>query len=278
MTMMVRTWWGEKFLRVLERCMDSGRLRRGRSYSGPGRLLEFEIDGHTARAKVRGNVNPYFGVYREPRYQVSVSLKQFTSTDWDRIAGQISHHAAILSQLLMNEMPTNIEGFFASRRLQLLPEKGSDLISRCSCPDYASPCKHVAGVYYKIASLLDRDPLLLFQLRGMQFARLREKLATSPLGQALLDQLGEDTMEMQYDAHRYSAPTCIPMDKTDLKSFWHGAPPLPEVNVIPEGPVTPAILVKKGGDFPGFWHHGNSFIEMMEPIYLRIVNRNRQSL
>lgn len=274
----VRTWWGEKFLDVLSTCMDSGRLGRGRAYSGPGRLLRFDIDGHTVKARVRGNINPYFGVYKEPRYNVTVSLRQFSAKEWKNITNDMSRHAALLSQLLLNEMPTDIERIFSSRNLQLLPGKPSDLVSNCSCPDYASPCKHVAGVYYRIASLLDRDPLLLFQLRGMRFDKLQQILAASDLGQALIDQRETRDFELEYHACRYPAPLREPMKDTDLESFWQGAEPLPEVDDLPEDPIASAILIRKGGDFPGFWDHGKSFIEMMQPIYDRIVNKNRDSI
>ncbi len=274
----VRTWWGEKFLGVLSTCMDAGRLRRGGAYSGPGRLLKFDIDGHAVKARVRGNINPYFGVYKEPRYQVTVSLRQFSAKQWKGITNDMSRNAALLSQLLLNEMPADIERIFSARNLCLLPGKPSDLVSECSCPDYASPCKHVAGVYYRIASLLDRDPFLLFQLRGMRFDRLHQALAASDLGQALVDRMGTPDVELEYHACRYPAPVREPLKHGDLKSFWQGAEPLPEVDDLPEEPAASAILIRKGGDFPGFWDHGKSFIEMMEPIYERIVRRNRDSI
>ncbi len=75
MVKMARTWWGEKFLEVLSVSMDIGRLKRGRPYAGPRRILDFEIRQATVKAKIRGNVNPYFGVYKEPRYDVTVRLK-----------------------------------------------------------------------------------------------------------------------------------------------------------------------------------------------------------
>ena len=108
--------------------------------------------------------------------------------------------------MLMDEMSSAIEDVFVQRALHLLPRESKDLISKCSCPDYASPCKHVAGVYYKIASLLDRDPLLPFQLRGMKFASLHEKLAATPLGKTLVDQQADSEIEVEYHACRYTSP------------------------------------------------------------------------
>ncbi len=186
-----RTWWGEVFLDVLEGCMDEGRLRRGRSYSGPNRLLEFEIAGSKVRAVMRGNINPYFGVYKEPRYKVSVETGK-----------------------------------------SLLPHDSGELISTCSCPDRASPCKHVAGVYYKIASLLDRDLMLLFQLRGMSFDSLQKRLSQSPLARALTEQRTEDDIIIEHHSHRFSQPAHRTANELDPASFWKGSAPLPHVAVV----------------------------------------------
>ncbi len=278
MTGRVRTWWGERFLDVLSTCMDPGRLRRGGAYSGPGRLLEFDIDDHAVRARVRGNVNAYFGVYKEPRYRVTVSLRRFSARQWKGITNDMTRNAAIMSQLLLNEMPTDIERIFSARNLRLLPGRPSDIVSECSCPDHASPCKHVAGVYYRIASLLDRDPFLLFQLRGLRFDRLRQTLAASDLGQALIDRMETRDFEPEYHDCRYPVPVREPVQHADLKFFWQGEEPLPEVDDLPDDPAASVPLIRKGGDFPGFWDHDKSFIDMMEPVYDRIVRKNLDSI
>jgi uncharacterized Zn finger protein len=258
--------------------MDSGRLGRGRAYAGPNRLLEFAIKGPVIKATIRGNINHYFGVYKEPRYKIEVQLKQFSAKDWDAMIEAITHNAACLSQLLMNEMPTSIENVFAKQNLHFLPQERTDLISQCSCPDYADPCKHVAGVYYKVASLLDRDPLLLFQLRGMDAAKLQKKLAASPLGKALIDQWGDDKQTIEYHPHRYPEPQRQPAQSPNLKAFWQGESALPLVASFTGTAATSAVLIKKGGDYPAFWHNDQSFIEVMEAIYPRIVDNTTGAL
>ena len=52
------------------------------------------------------------------------------------------------------------------RRLVAFPEKLRDLETECSCPDWSNPCKHIAAVYYLLGEEFDRDPFLLFKLRG----------------------------------------------------------------------------------------------------------------
>ncbi|MCK5813405.1 MAG: SWIM zinc finger family protein [Cocleimonas sp.] len=278
MAKITRTWWGESFLEVLDVSMDEGRLKRGRAYAGPNRLLTFSINKQLIKATLRGNINHYFGVYKEPRYKVDVKLKTFSVTKWDHIINEITHNTACLSQLLMNEMPASIEDVFHQQNLHLLPEISSDLISNCSCPDYASPCKHVAGVYYKVASLLDRDPFLLFQLRGMNPDKLQQKLAQSPLGKALIDRREEGQQDIEQQRYRYTHPQEKTLDTLDLKTFWQGKDTLPKVPIITQKPATPAVLIKKGGDYPAFWQRDNSFIEAMEIIYPRIIEKNKVSL
>ena len=80
-----RTWWGQKFIGALESFSDSARLGRGRSYARNGKIKEHQITNGKITAKVRGSVNPYFGVYKEPLYKVEIEIKQISTTDWSKI-------------------------------------------------------------------------------------------------------------------------------------------------------------------------------------------------
>lgn len=284
MAKITRTWWGERFLTALENSMDSGRLARGRSYSSPTRLLRFDIKGGIISSYLKGKKNPYFGVYETPYYNATIKLKPITTAKWKAIINDLSNNAAWLSRLLLNEMPDTIERAFSAQKVNLLPAKKSDLITKCSCPDYANPCKHIAGTYYKVASMLDRDPFLLFQLRGMKKEDLQQALAASPLGQVLLDQWGnneEQTIEIM--KHRYIQPKLLPVSKTsnqsaDWQHFWQSESPLPVLNITSQQTLTPAILIKKGGDYPAFWEQDGSFIEAMEGLYKAVLLKNKTVL
>jgi uncharacterized Zn finger protein len=101
----------------------------------------------------------------------------------------IASKASFISRLLLNEIPDNIEEEFALLGLNLLPRSRKDFDISCSCPDWGNPCKHIAGVYYLVAAELDRDPFLLFELRGLSRQDLHSELVKSPLGQALSAEL-----------------------------------------------------------------------------------------
>ncbi len=178
----------------------------------------------------------------------------------------------------MNEMPDNIDDAFADVQLHLLPRSRKDFkLTDCSCPDYANPCKHIAGVYYRLAAQLDRDPLLLFELRGLSRERLRQELSQTPLGEALATLMDDQDAQPVATESYYTRPRTV-SQAPDYRSFWHGDKRLPSEIEPPTPAAVPAILVKKGGDFPPFWDKDSSFIEIMEEFYLRVRTKNKNAL
>ena len=162
-----RTWWRQQVSEALERFTDPAGLGGGRSYAHGGRILSHEIKGGKVSAKVRGSINPYFGVYEEPIYTTTVALEPISRANWTRVIAELSAWAAPVTKLLLNEMPDDIDETFGRLGLHLLPGGQGDFTTRCSCPDWANPYKHVAGVCCLLASALDQDPFLLFELRGL---------------------------------------------------------------------------------------------------------------
>lgn len=273
-----RSWWGKRFIETLEEFTDSGRLSRGRSYASGGKVTHFRINGGTVAAQVRGSVNPYYGIYKEPLYTTEIDIQPIRKTQWTAAIAHLSSQAGFISKLLLNEIPDNIEDAFKTLNLHLLPTE-TDLTTRCSCPDASNPCKHIAGVYYLVAAELDRDPFLLFELRGLPRAELQAELAKSSLGQALSSELNQSPPQPQPVDAYYTRPEVHPWPEAiALKDFWQGAkrlPPLP--NTTPQ-PGVSAILIKKQGDFPPFWTKDSSFIEVMEDFYKQVKAKNRDIL
>jgi uncharacterized Zn finger protein len=274
-----RTWWGQRFIAALEQFTDSGRLGRGRSYASGGKIIEHKLANGTVSARVRGSINPYFGVYKEPIYKTSITIKAISAADWKKVIRQIAGRADLVTKLLMNEMPDTIEEAFSELGLHLLPHSQKDFVTSCSCPDYANPCKHIAGVYYLLASALDRDPFVMFELRGLSREDLRAELAQSPLGQVLASALAanDESMEPVESSSYYTRPireATPPI--VGYKEFWTGAKRLPAQPPPAVPSSVPALLIKKEGDYPAFWHKDASFIKVMEEVYERVRTKNRQ--
>ncbi len=272
-----RTWWGQRFIEALERFTGESRLGRGRSYAHNGRILDYKLSNGTVNAKVRGSINPYFGVYKEPIYKISITIKAISAANWTKVIRQIAARADLVTKLLMNEMPDTIEDAFSALDLHLLPHSQKDFVTSCSCPDYENPCKHIAGVYYLLASDLDRDPFLMFELRGLSRDDLRAELAQSPLGQILASALVTKDVPVQPVESYYTRPSReTNAIVTNHKEFWTGAKRLPAPPATSSQASVPALLIKKQGDYPPFWHKDTSFIATMEEFYERVRTKNKQ--
>jgi uncharacterized Zn finger protein len=173
--------------------------------------------------------------------------------------------------LLLDEIPENIETVFADAGVHLLPNDYRDFKVACNCPDYEVPCKHIAGVCYRLAGLLDQDPFLLFEMRGLAPEKLLQELALSPLGRVLGDAKTGATQELVPVDSFYTRPVPIRLpQEISLKGFWQGQHPLPKNLEPSQTAAIPGMPVKKGGDFPAFWQKQTSFIEVMEDFYLRM--------
>jgi uncharacterized Zn finger protein len=271
-----RTWWGKRFIAALEAFSDSARLGRGRSYASGGKIKEYNITNGKITAKVRGSVNPYFGVYKEPLYNTSIEITPISAADWSKAIAHIASKASFVSKLLMNEVPDNIEDAFSDLNLNLLPHSRKDFTTSCSCPDWSNPCKHIAGVYYLVASQLDSDPFLLFELRGLSREKLRKELAKSPLGQVLSSALNTVDIPLESADSYYTKPEKVPVpESVNLKEFWLGSKRLPQTIEVASPASIPAILIKKAGDFPPFWKKDISFVQVMEELYQRVRTKNK---
>jgi len=271
-----RTWWGQRFLAALEQFTDPGRLARGRAYASNGRVTSYTVKGGVVTAKVRGSVNAYYGVTEAPIYRTTIAMSQISETGWSRVIERIAGRADLITKLLQREMPDPIEEVFAAEGVHLLPETEDEFDTNCSCPDWDNPCKHIAGVYYLLAAALDRDPLLLFALRGLSEDKLRAELAKSPLGKILASSRNRDEPPVTPAESFYTRPTREKVSgAASIREFWAGAHRLPPVEATPRVRV-PALLIKKQGDYPPFWHKNGSFIAAMEDLYERVRTRSSQ--
>ncbi|MBF0565488.1 MAG: DEAD/DEAH box helicase family protein [Nitrospirae bacterium] len=155
------TWWGKAWIDAMERIdYNTNRLPRGRRYANNGSVKEIKItDGHVS-AKVQGSM-------RLP-YKINIDLLKFKDTHLKKITHVIGDNPAIASALTLGHLPEELLTLLKAGNVDLLPASWKDVESRCSCPDWANPCKHLAAVYYLIANEIDKNPFLVFNLRGIQ--------------------------------------------------------------------------------------------------------------
>ena len=169
--MIERQWWVEKWLELLDSYRFKKRLERGRNYSREGNVLKIEFKQSQLVAEIQGT--------EEKPYRVTLALDVFSDEDWGYVVATMSEKAMLSAQLLVGEMPREIEQVFIKNGLSLFPYNLTEVRSRCTCPDKANPCKHIAAVYYQLADRFSEDPFIIFQLRGKNKAQILEALRVS---------------------------------------------------------------------------------------------------
>lgn len=229
-----KNWWADRWIKALERLGDSGRLSRGRSYARKGQVLEIKETKEGIAAKVQGS--------RPTPYKITIALKHLSGVEWAKVIDALAERAIFTAQLLAGEMPQEIEEAFAAAGVSLFPSKQSELITDCSCPDYANPCKHVAATHYILGEQFDEDPFLLFRLRGRSQEQIMEALRARRAADAPM--LAEEREE--YVVEEPAKPL-----EESIATFWQAGQPLTgfPTNIRPA--ATPVPVLKRLGQ-PGF--------------------------
>ncbi|MEV4170964.1 SWIM zinc finger family protein [Nonomuraea sp. NPDC049709] len=168
------TWWSRRFIDILERVCDKGRLTRGRAYARQGQVLSIDLSAGEVRAAVQGS--------RPRPYTITVRIEAYDEARWTAIEESIAAQAVYRAKLLAGEMPPEIEELFAAMGIDLFPR---DLDMDCSCPDWGFPCKHLSAVLYLLAESFDDDPFLVLAWRGRTREQLLGSLADEPAADPL---------------------------------------------------------------------------------------------
>lgn len=150
------TTWGAELLTVLERKTDYGRLGRGRTYANTGRVYDVSVKESHIRAKVEGNYNPY--------YSTSMDFTPFAKDEVESIKSILEKNPLILASIMNGELPKSFLNLLFEAKISLF----ENFKMSCSCPDFWGDyaCKHIAGLYYIAVSEMDKNPFILFSLRG----------------------------------------------------------------------------------------------------------------
>jgi uncharacterized Zn finger protein len=229
------TWWSRRFIEILESFGFGSRLQRGRSYARRGQVLELKVSAGEVEARVQGS--------RARPYRVRIGVKTLSEKDWARAERAMAAKAVFAARLLAGEMPREIEDAFSACKLSLFPTSGRELASACSCPDWASPCKHVAAAFYILAEAFDADPFLVFTWRGRTQPELIERLrALRGVGDA-----GRDEGVGDLDLPAGAIPTPLP---ASVEEFWRPGPGLEELRIKPWAAEVPDALLRQLGPPP----------------------------
>ena len=235
------TWWGAAWVDALQgrASLDPNRLPRGRSYARSGAVGELHVAPGEVRALVQGS--------RARPYDVHVRVRQFDDREWDRLLGIVARQLGHTAALLDGELPPEILDDVSAAGLELLPGPG-DLQPRCSCPDWADPCKHAAAVCFLVADVLDADPFALLLLRGRDRDGVLAALRTLR-GGAAAAVAPEREPDRGVPARRAFAAIDRPaLPLPPLPSARPGRPALPPIGLPAEAGLDEASLASLAAD------------------------------
>jgi len=247
-------WWAQRWIEVLQSFGWSNRLQRGRTYARKGQVMNIDVHPGRVTARVQGS--------RRKPYSVRIEIAPLSDKQWEQAIDAMAQQALFAAQLLAGEMPPEIEQAFQAAGVSLFPTS-HDIDMSCSCPDWAVPCKHIAAVYYLLGEEFDRDPFLLFTLRGctrehvMTALRARRAAGAPPVEEAVQ----EEEPELQVE----------PLE-ADLPHFWEPRRTLGGFRVTIAPPPVETALLKRLGP-PPFSRRPEAFVGTLTLAYAAVTDQ-----
>lgn len=250
------TWWGQRWIEALERSSRDvvARLGKGRAYARDGHVHGLKIAPGKVTATVTDDELDSYGV--------SLNLETFDAKAWNQILQVMSQQALFAAQLLNGEMPKDVDRLFRNCGKSLFPANSHDIDADCSCDDWSSPCKHVAATHYVLGEALDRDPFLLFELRG----RSKEQVLAG-LNQLRAHLGSQDVGTPSVISELVSVSHAVPLSSLPLQNFENGATPLPTLSFNFDNVPAAGALLRSLGQ-PASWSMHESPQDLLGPALM----------
>lgn len=167
-------FWAQAWCDQMDTLSDyENRLPRGKTYVRNGSVVHLGISGGDVEAFVAGS----------ELYTVNVTIAPLKKAQWKRFKQQCAGEVGSLLDLLEGRFSQGLMQQVTDSTTGLMPRL-QDIKTNCSCPDWASMCKHIAAALYGIGARLDQAPELIFELRGADYEELFDGGVTADLTQA----------------------------------------------------------------------------------------------
>lgn len=201
-------WQARAWFDWLSNAFKSEVFAEALDYAQRGQVRRFSIESGKVVGQVQGR--------RYKAYPVEITFPRLTPSQWESGIALMVDQAVFAARILSRELPEEVQGLFEEAEVPLLPaESEAALISvLCECDEHrkaiedADPlgllCKHAACLALIAVREMERDPLLVFTLRGLSEHELLERLRAqrsgasraegrlAPMPHALAEQPGID--------------------------------------------------------------------------------------
>lgn len=243
-----KSWWAKRWIKVLDGYDIGERISRGKSYLRKGQVLSIKIQKGVVTALVQGS--------DKSPYHITINVRTLSDAKWRRAVTSLFAQPATAAKLLIGQMPEDVEKTFNDEGILLFPTKKNDLKTDCTCYDWSNPCKHIVAVYLLIGEEFDRDPFLLFLLRGVKREEILKMAGFHSVG-----------VVRHHDNKRKRTQSTNPLPVGHDRFWGHDSTVkgYDSGNII-HTPETSATLPKWLGNFQ-FWRGTRDFMPSLEAMY-----------
>ena len=124
---------------------------------------------------------------------MTIGITQLKAATWTSIKAKCAGQIGSMLELLQGKLSREVMGVVTERDHGLFP-KPREIGLDCSCPDWATMCKHVAAALYGVGHRLDHQPDLLFVLRDVDAAELIATEIALPGREVTSDVLADEAL------------------------------------------------------------------------------------
>ncbi len=151
-------WWGKAWTRAVEEAAYAERdLLAARSLSRSGRIGGITTDAGSFVAAVEDD---------RGLWTVSGTLPVLDEPARAALVETVAAEAGRIASLLAGDLPHVLVEHAEEAGVELLPY-GGELGTACTCDAWVDPCVHALAVLYQLTWLIEADPFVLLQLRGL---------------------------------------------------------------------------------------------------------------
>lgn len=181
-------WWGKAWVRAVEEAAYAeSDLAAARTHSRSGRIGGITVDAGSFVAAVEDD---------RGLWTVSGTVPVLDPASLTALVETVAAEAGRIAALMAGEFPHSLVEHAEEAGVELLPY-GGEFGSACTCAAWVEPCVHGLAVLYQLTWLVEADPFVLLQLRGLPrddlLARLHAR-ADEPVRE------GSDDIETGLDA------------------------------------------------------------------------------
>ncbi len=161
------TWWGKAWVRAVEEAAYAeADLVASRTLARGGHVgqIATEPGGFVASVEDRRGL-----------WTVAGTVPVLDAAAVEALVETVAAEAGRIAALLAGELPHSLVEHAEEAGVELLPY-GGELGSSCTCDHWVDPCAHALAVLQQLAWLIEADPFVLLQLRGLPRDELLARL------------------------------------------------------------------------------------------------------